>query len=116
MRDLNELTRYKMRHPSGGWGDKDGGCYVVRSPLQASQELFIIASKGGGWDHVSVSLRSRTPTWAEMDFIRGIFFKDDEVVMQLHPARDHHINIHEHCLHMWRPQNVEIPLPPEEMV
>lgn len=33
MRDLNELTRYKKWHPAGGWGDKDGGCYMIHDPV-----------------------------------------------------------------------------------
>lgn len=116
MRDLNELTRYKKWHPAGGWGDKDGGYYEVRSPLQTSQNLSIIASTGEGWDHVSVSLPRRIPTWIEMDYIRSLFFKDDEVVMQLHPEESKHINVMENCLHLWRPQKESIPLPPEWMV
>lgn len=116
MKNLNELARYRVRHPTMGWGDKDGGCFRVRSPLETSQDLIIIASIGEGWDHVSVSMKKRIPTWIEMDFIRGIFFNDDEVVIQLHPARSRHINIMENCLHLWRPQNETIPLPPEEMV
>jgi hypothetical protein len=116
MKNLSELVQYRVKHPTLGWGDKDGGCFVVRSPLQTNQELFVIASHGDGWDHVSVSMRKRIPTWIEMDYIRSLFFEDNEVVMQLHPARAHHINIMEYCLHLWKPQNQEIPLPPEDMV
>ena len=116
MRNLSELMKYKIKHPTLGWGDKDGGCFVVRSPLQTNQELFVIASIGGSWDHVSVSMKKRMPTWTEMDYIKRLFFKPDEVVMQLHPAEDRHINIMENCLHLFRPQNQEIPLPPEVMV
>jgi hypothetical protein len=51
-----------------------------------------------------------------MDHVRKMFFKDDEVVMQLHlPAKDN-INLHPYCLHLWRPQKAEIPLPPKEFV
>ena len=116
MRDLKELARYRIMHPTLGWGDKDGGCFVVQSPLQTNQELFVIAAHGGGWDHISVSMRKRVPTWKEMDFIKRLFFKPEEVVMQLHPEESKHINIMENCLHLWRPQKESIPLPPEWMV
>lgn len=116
MRDLSELIRYRIKHPSRGWGGSDGGCFKIQSPLQKDQDLFIIASNTFGWDHVSVSMKRRIPTWIEMDYIRSLFFEDNEIVMQLHPARSHHINIMEYCLHLWRPQNQEIPLPPEDMV
>lgn len=116
MRKLSELAMYRMRHPVLGWGDAEGGFFLVRSPLQKSEQLQIIASNGEGWDHVSVSMQRRIPTWIEMDYIRSLFFEEDEVVMQLHPAREHHINVMEYCLHLWRPQQEAIPLPPKWMV
>lgn len=78
--------------------------------------LCVIASDGDGWEHVSVSLRARCPTWEEMDFVKRIFWRDDETVMQLHVPRDRHVNYHEHCLHLWRPTGAEIPLPNPIMV
>jgi hypothetical protein len=116
MKNLSELMKYKIKHPTRGWGDSRGGCFKVQSPLQKNQDLFIIASISEGWDHVSVSMKKRIPTWIEMDYVRSLFFKEDEVVMQLHPARSHHINIMEFCLHLWRPHTEKIPLPPEVMV
>lgn len=116
MRDLSELMKYKIKHPTRGWGNSSGGCFKVPSPLHTNQDLIILASNSEGWDHVSVSMKKRIPTWTEMDFIKRLFFKDDEVVMQLHPAVGRHINIMENCLHLWKPQNQEIPLPPEAMV
>ena len=78
--------------------------------------LRVIASRGGGWDHVSVSLANRTPTWAEMEYVKRLLFKDDEVAMQLHvPVKDH-INNHPYTLHLWRPHGKSIPLPPHEYV
>lgn len=78
--------------------------------------LKVLASEGLGWDHVSVSLPHRCPTWEEMEFVRGLFFRDDETVMQLHVPRSDHRNLHRFCLHLWRPQHAEIPRPPALMV
>lgn len=101
--------------------------------------LQVIASDGGGWDHVSVSKPDKIPTWEEMCLIKRLFFGDDEVVMQLHPAKKDYVNVHPRCLHLWRPQTQAerdalsktlrgaddcpefptpgpIPLPPKEMV
>jgi hypothetical protein len=47
-----------------------------------------------------------------MDFIKGLFWSDEETVMQLHPPRSEWINNHDYCLHLWRPLDVAIPLPP----
>lgn len=68
------------------------------------------------WDHVSVSLPNRPPNWAEMAFIKSVFWGDDETVMQLHVPTAEHKNLHPNCLHLWRPLNAPIPRPPGDMV
>ena len=68
------------------------------------------------WDHVSVSLPNRTPNWAEMAFVKSIFWGDDETVMQLHVPAAEHRNLHPYCLHLWKPLNERIPQPPPDMV
>lgn len=79
-------------------------------------KLRVIASWGMGWDHVSVSHQDRIPTWEEMCWVKGQFFEPDECVMQLHPPEADYVNNHSRCLHLWRPQDVEIPRPPSMMV
>jgi hypothetical protein len=79
--------------------------------------LNIIMSFGSGWDHVSVSTNNtRCPTWIEMDDVKRLCFTPGEVVMQIHPAESDHISIKHNCLHLWRPQNEQIPMPPKWMV
>jgi hypothetical protein len=78
--------------------------------------LRVVASDGMDWDHVSVSLPDRCPTWSEMSFVKSLFFRDDETVIQFHPAKSEYVNNHRYCLHMWRPQRAEIPLPDPTMV
>ncbi|HJA81276.1 MAG TPA: hypothetical protein H9776_05930 [Candidatus Mediterraneibacter intestinipullorum] len=72
----------------------------------------IIASWAGGWEHVSVCPSNRVPTWNEMCQIKDMFWDDDEVVMQLHPAKSNYVNLMENCLHLWKPIHKEIPVPP----
>ena len=82
--------------------------------------LAIIVSAEAGWDHVSVHAvgrsGSQTPTWDEMDYVRKLFFRGDEWVIQYHAPSDKHIEDHPHVLHMWRPQNEMLPVPPAWMV
>ena len=78
--------------------------------------LRVIAASGAGWDHVSISLASRTPTWAEMEYVKRMLFKPHEVAMQLHVPPSDHINRHPNCLHLWRPTSHPIPLPPKNLV
>jgi len=79
--------------------------------------LTVLFSDGLGWEHVSVSTRGRPPNWEEMCAVKNLFWDPDDVVMQLHPARAEYVNLHPHCLHLWRPSSgVSIPTPPRELV
>lgn len=118
MRPLRLLDAYRrpdLERASGREGNDLGGIFCVPSPT-GGQLLRVIASNDGGWDHVSVSLPNRCPNWPEMEHIKRLFFKDEETAMQLHVPTTDHINIHPHCLHVWRPHDEAIPLPPKEFV
>lgn len=78
--------------------------------------LRVIAARGKGWDHVSVSLSTRTPTWDEMEYVRKKLFKPDEIVVQFHVPSEVHVNVHPYTLHMWRKIGFNQPLPPRHFV
>lgn len=127
MRNLDELNTYRdiSRHVVnyyGTVGDDKMGVFRPISKISGAR-LQIIATAMEGWDHVSVTVpiinsadRYRTPTWDEMDEVARLFFKEDEVAMQLHVPRGDHINHHPNCLHLWRPWAMPIPTPPKEYV
>lgn len=94
----------------GSAGNELCGCFHLRDGLWA------IASAGDGWDHVSVSHQRRCPTWEEMVYVRRLFFKPDEWVVEYHPPESKNISLHQFCLHLWRPQLVTLPIPPSYMV
>ena len=94
----------------------DATCGVFRVKVRGGPQLRIVASSDDGWEHVSVSLEHRCPTWEEMAYVKSLFFTDEETVMQLHVPVATHINEHNYCLHLWRPTDVEIPRPPGWMV
>lgn len=99
-----------------GWaGDDTCGVFLVPSPIDKAG-MRVVASSGEGWDHVSVSRRNRCPNWNEMEYIKRMFFKDDEAAMQIHVPPSDHINLHPYCLHLWRPLDADIPRPPGWMV
>ena len=78
--------------------------------------IRMIVSWGEKWDHVSVSLEDRCPTWEEMCWVKDLFWNRGETVIQYHPAADNYVNVHPYCLHLWKPQRRVIPLPPIEFV
>lgn len=116
MKNLNYLNEYRVDLFGDGYlGDEHNGAFIFK--LESSNLDFkVIAGNGEGWDHVSVSTDFRIPRWNEMQKIKEMFFEDDEVVMQLHPAKKDQINNHPYCLHLWKPQNRKIPKPPLFMV
>jgi len=121
-----EAEQYRHSFPgyAGRYGDTFGAFLVPASKLGA--ELRILASESRNareefgaeyaWDHVSVSTPARPPSWAEMCFVKRLFWADDETVMQLHVPAGEHINCHPHTLHLWKPQLLTIPRPPRMMV
>jgi hypothetical protein len=119
MIDLHQLDRHRLATSEiavyGTVGNSGNGIFAFKSRVD-HRELRVVASSGSGWEHVSVSKRSKPPSWAEMEWIKRKFFKPDEVCMQLHVAVEDHISAHPNCLHIWRPLDAEIPLPPKEFV
>jgi hypothetical protein len=117
MRNLLELNHLRrsdwelMAH--GVVGDAHGGCFCV--PREGI-ELKVIASDGGGWDHISISLEDRCPTWDEMECVRKHFALPHEVWLQFGLPPKDHINCHPYCLHWFRPQYREVKLPPPQFV
>lgn len=115
MKPLSKLCEYRETHPTLGYGGDEGGFFLLPCKLTGVL-LAIIASTGGGWDHVSVSLPDRCPTWEEMNYVKRLFFEDDECAVQYHPPVKDHISVHPFCLHMWRKQSGTFFFPPKEMI
>jgi|SRR5262245_16916740 len=107
-----QRARWEAINPDVADDEYNGHFYV---PCNGAL-LMVIASNGGGWDHVSVSRPARIPSWTEMEFVKRTFFKDDEVAMQLHVTPADHINLNPNVLHIWRPHEDTIPLPPDYYV
>lgn len=132
MRPLSELNQYRDRRIEAllGLNELDGhddydGFFLIKvsshpKPMKCVVSRFRDDRPSGDqnppWNHVSVSLPNRTPTWTEMSFVKDLFFEPHEVAMQLHVAEEDHVSNHEFCLHIWQPVGIEIPTPPSMMV
>jgi len=104
--------KFPEKHRVQGDTGKDGA-FIVQFE---GRPLHIIASNGLDWDHVSVSFLNRCPNWREMCFVKDLFWDESECVVQYHPPKTKHINFHPYCLHLWKPQLMDIVLPPSIMV
>lgn len=112
------------RVQTGYWGTAPGepcGKFILPASVTGGRALQVIACDGEetGWEHVSVSVidqPTRCPGWPEMCAVKDLFWPPEEPVMQLHPAESDYVNLHQGCLHLWRPTHTSIPLPPSILV
>jgi hypothetical protein len=126
MRNAPNLKVEKYRVTDGPLASDESygnnGCFLIpygQTKFVRGVLLNVIISDQLSWDHVSVSVYGgtrRTPSWEEMDFVYGLFFRDDEWAWQYHPPDKDNINNHNHVLHIWRLQGFDIPQPPPMMV
>lgn len=97
----------------------NNGAFVFASPIPR-RRLWVIASDGAGWEHVSVSVLGqpkKTPTWLEMCAAKDAFWDEEDTVIQIHPPRSCYVNFHPGCLHMWRSSGEAFgPVPPPALV
>jgi hypothetical protein len=105
----------EVSHPQLNTTAADGNNGAFRLQLNTGA-AFAIASEGMGWEHVSVSRPDRCLTWDEMCQVKALFWDDEDCVVQYHPPKSEYVNMHPHCLHLWRPTAGEIIMPPKIMV
>lgn len=114
------LEQYRIRGGELASDETFGNNGAFAIPLEGFRVAVILCSDKFGWDHVSVHIDTpngqRCPIWDELDYVRALVFRGDEWVMQLHAPASKHINMHPHTLHLWRPQDQEIPVPLGEFV
>lgn len=113
----NEQIREKSRIIFEASGEDGGmGWIPGLDRKKPSRAACVVWSRGCGWDHVSVSFKDRCPTWEEMCVVKDIFFEPEECCVEYHPPQSEYVNNHPFCLHIWKPQDQEIPSPPAWMV
>jgi len=98
-----------------------GFCGMFRFMLDG-RAVRCVASDGGGWRHVSVSIEHdrRCPTWEMMCKVKDLFWDANDMVVQYHPVRSEYVNMVANCLHLWQPYQdgkpQPMPAPPSIMV
>jgi hypothetical protein len=120
----------EYRHRTGHYGSDDtygnNGAFFIPNRARGPRGLStreataipfkVIASDGLGWDHISVSLPTRCPTWEELCYLKDLHWDDEDCVVQFHPPRSEYVNNYEFCLHLWRWQGGQFPMPPSILV
>ena len=93
--------------------DGMGGRYYDK---QTGKFLHFIFSYQMGWEHLSVSMPTRCPSWEQMCVMKDIFWNKDECCVEYHPREEDYVNNHPYCLHIWKPTDVDIPTPPTLLI
>jgi len=108
------LGRYATKH-----GD-DFGMFAMRLHGVQIRMIATAASDAyddpelkdvDNWEHVSVSIENRCPTWEEMCLVKSLFWEPEDTVVQFHPPESDYVNAHRFCLHLWRYKGI-MPRPP----
>ena len=110
--------KYRFTDENNDFGttefDGNNGLFLIK----IGSDIFqCIASDGMGWEHVSVTKRTKNrnvyslPSWEEMCFIKDLFWSDEDTVIQYHPKKSEYVNNHPYVLHLWKPTNIELPIP-----
>lgn len=85
-------------------GHKLHGVKVYRR-IGDQLQVMLTASHWPGddrvWLHVSLSRRSRMPSYEDVADVKRLFVGEDRKAFQVFPAKQFHVNIHNFCLHLW---------------
>lgn len=112
------IEQFRTKDPLGRSQEfnKNYGYFVIPRSTGLLRIISSGSDNGTGWEHVSVSLANRCPTWDEMKYVKELFWRDDETVIQFHPKKSKYINQFPYVLHLWKKENEEYGLPPDECV
>lgn len=60
-----------------------------------------VEADGKRWVHVSMSRRSRLPSYEDMGLVKNSFIGRDRLALQLFVPDAQHVNYASNCLHLW---------------
>lgn len=112
------IEQYRRVDPLGRRQETNAnyGYFEIKRPTGLLRAISSGVSNDTGWEHVSVSLANRCPTWDEMCYVKHLFWRDDETVIQFHPKASKYKNEMLYCLHLWKKIGEDHELPPDMCV
>lgn len=118
MRQIEEIFNNKRLSFIEFVRNTSNECLIAGFTLdpKTNKRLNFKFSRANGWEHLSVSMPNKCPSWEQMCFMKEQFWEDDEACVEYHPKKEDYVNNHNYCLHIWRPYNFELLTPPSIMV
>lgn len=95
---------------------KDGAAFRTHNTEEKSLRCIATLADIDGlrWLHVSVSQKSKIPSWDDLRYIKEQVIGDRKAFIVL-PKFERYVNIHPYCLHLWVPIDHD-PLPDFEVM
>ena len=114
MKPLEEIK--KIKNLDVEYGEDGFGGY--RTDPVDRRVYSVIFSWGGGWEHLSISpiTKKQMPSWDLMCRMKDMFWEENETCVEYHPAKENYVNNMPYCLHIRKPINQELPIPPSIFV
>lgn len=112
MRSIDELKNNTLHLAVNDKQVKMGGAIVYNGFIEHGKfkATVFFSYDENGMEHVSVSPynKNKIPTWEEMCMVKNMFFKKDEMAVQIHPTEDRYVHGYRglnNVLHIWRPND-----------
>lgn len=106
---------FTVKGPSGAL--EVAGATAEGPQVLAVNGMRTVRHLSTGWEHVTVEgvHPNRTPTWDDMAFVKDLFWRPEEWVVQYHPAHSEYVKASPHRLHLWRPTRDKLPTPKKSL-
>lgn len=103
---LIDEEEIKLYHTHQGYTDEGrfmGIARVYRNKGQGLLVLVSVATKNYGHKvlHVSLSRRSRLPSWEDVKRVKDAFIGPEREAYHVLPKQSDYINLMPYCLHLW---------------
>lgn len=84
----------------------EGEAFGTEAYRNKTQGLLVLVSvsimeNGEKFLHVSVSRRSRLPSWDDLKRVKAAFIGEEREAVHVLPKASDYINLHPYCLHLW---------------
>ena len=84
----------------------EGDSFGASAFLNKGQGLLVLVSmstmeNGEKFLHVSVSRRSRLPSWDDLKRVKAAFIGEEREAVHVLPKASDYINLHPYCMHLW---------------
>lgn len=122
--DISHLEKFRHTKPGAALSSNEGDRFGVFYIQNAASSFIILfdsgedhgGNPGTGWERAEMRVAAhsgdRVPIYAEMDWLKGLFWDDDECAVQMHLPKHERRQAPPNTLYLWKEAGKEFPRPP----